>query len=162
MEVAQAAICLMQVFDVSLNVLAERSGLSHRMLSLILNGKARRQTTSERVAAIHAALLEMKGQAGEAMVAFQSEDRLSPAALRALRLGMRVSQELAGTWAAPNSIAPPALMSAYECGKVRMSTEAATRLADKMLRHFKVTDEHPAWAVLADPAGGTVREKQAI
>jgi hypothetical protein len=152
-EVAQAVTCLTQVFEVSMNVLAEKSGLSHRMLSLLLGGRARKQMTSGRVAAIHAALLEMKRRAGEAVLSFEREDRLSPAALRALRLGMRVSQERAGAWAAPNSVAPSALMSAYECGTVRMSTDAASRLAYQLWKHNRFIKEHPAWSVLENPAG---------
>lgn len=158
-EVAQAVTCLTQVFDVSMSVLAETSGLSHRMLSLILGGQARKQTTSARVAAIRAALLEMKVLAGEAMTVFSQEDRLSPGALRALRLGMRVSQERAGAWAAPSSVAPSALMSAYECGTVRMSTDAASRLADQLRKHSRFINEHPAWGVLETPAGVAVHKR---
>jgi hypothetical protein len=154
LEVAKSIESLMRVFELSMNELAEKSGVTHRMLGLVLGGRSRKQMTSERVASIHNALLEMKRRAGEARVAFDREVRLSTdalRALRALRLGARVSQESAGRWAAPNSVSPAALMSAYECGTVQMSKDSASRLADQLHKHCQVIHAHHAWSVLEDP-----------
>ncbi|MCK9687263.1 hypothetical protein [Scleromatobacter humisilvae] len=159
LDVAQAIESLMYVFELSSNELAEKSGVTHRMLGLVLGGRSRKQMTSKRIASIEAALLEMKRQAGDARLAFDREVRLSTEALRELCTGARVSQECAGRWAAPNSVSPAALMSAYECGTVRMTNESATRLADQLLMHCQVVNSHPAWAVLADPAGQASSKK---
>lgn len=148
MAVAQSIICLMDLSEVSLGELAERSGVSPRMLALILTGKAGKQTTAERVEAVLRALQIMRTEGRAAVLAFRVEARETPAALRALRKGLRIAQGKAGAWATPTSISPAPLMSGYECETVGMPAEAATRLASALMARAKEIESHPGWAVI--------------